>query len=91
MLRDFTGRWILGFSKKLGSSSVLMAELHGILTSLEIAWEQGARHIWIECDSKVVVHLIHDGIAVYHPYYFIIQQIQDFLSRAWSVRISHIW
>ena len=49
--RDGTGGWNLGFSKFLGYSSVLMAELWGIYTSMKLAWEFGWKKVIFELDS----------------------------------------
>ncbi|KAJ1381471.1 Ribonuclease H-like superfamily [Sesbania bispinosa] len=38
VLRDDLGCWLLGFSLNIGSASVLMSELRGIATTLDIAW-----------------------------------------------------
>lgn len=37
VLRDDSGRWIIGFTRGIGEGSVLTAELWGIITSLEVA------------------------------------------------------
>ena len=55
LLRDQDGRWISGFSFKLGTCSVLVAELWAILHGLRLAWEKGVRKLTVETDSLVTL------------------------------------
>src|SRR5689334_1263909 len=53
VLRDDKGAWLHGYVRNLGSCSVVMAELWGIIDGLSLAWEQGYRRVWIETDSQI--------------------------------------
>lgn len=74
VIRDAIGTWLGGFSKNLGSSNVLMAELRGIYTALEIAWEKNFTQVWIESDSPAV-RLANEECPNLHAYYVIIMAI----------------
>lgn len=45
VLRDKLGRFMFGYAAKLGSCSVLEAELWGILHGLMIVWSRGFRNL----------------------------------------------
>ena len=47
LLRDSIGHWISGYCINIGESSVLMAELWGLVQGLRIAWEAGIKHLSI--------------------------------------------
>jgi ribonuclease HI len=45
----------------LRSSSVLFAELMGVLLAAQFSWKQGAKRLWIETDSAIALQLITKG------------------------------
>ncbi|KAJ1441395.1 Ribonuclease H-like superfamily [Sesbania bispinosa] len=72
VMRDYNGIWLGGFSFNIGSSSVLMAELRGIIFTLNIAWERGFLKVWIESDSLTAVELINKGEFQNYPYAYVL-------------------
>lgn len=64
VLRDASGSWILGFSKSIGNCNSFEAELWGLLTGLEVAWDVGFKKICMELDSKAIVDLFVKGDSV---------------------------
>ncbi|PKI41703.1 hypothetical protein CRG98_037905 [Punica granatum] len=58
ILRNSSVGWIIGFMQSLGVSTVMVAELWGVLTGLELAWNVGCRRLILEIDSMVVLTLI---------------------------------
>ncbi|KAJ1388403.1 Ribonuclease H domain [Sesbania bispinosa] len=91
IIRNHLGGWLLGFQENLGSASVLMAEMRGIINGLEVAWSLGAEKVLLECDSMVDVKLVTDGVSDVHPYSFLVKRIRDLLVRHWEVKVCHIW
>lgn len=89
VFRDCSGRWVKGFTKYLGSGSVLASELWGILMGLSVAWEMGVQPLWIESDSMVAVNLIMGGCVITHPFYNIVNRIRNLHGRNWTVRLTH--
>lgn len=51
VLRDRSGRWLLGFCKKLGTSYILMAELWVIISTLELIEKEIFPTAILESDS----------------------------------------
>ncbi|XP_039008432.1 uncharacterized protein LOC120136477 [Hibiscus syriacus] len=41
VIRDYTGNWMTGFHKCVGITNPLQAELWGVFTGLQIAWNYG--------------------------------------------------
>ena len=70
--RDGTGGWSLGFCKFLGHASVLMAELWGIYTSLQLAWKVWLEESHFEMDSELEVGLINKGCSHNHQCWTIV-------------------
>lgn len=60
VIRDQVGNWLLGYSRHLGSCSILEAELWGIFEGINMAWSLGVRRIEVECDSKMALQLVAD-------------------------------
>jgi ribonuclease HI len=52
VLRGEHGEWLCGFSKYLGSCSVYISELWGVLLGLESAWTCGFKRVELQMDSK---------------------------------------
>nr|KYP57461.1 Putative ribonuclease H protein At1g65750 family [Cajanus cajan] len=54
VLHDEKGTWVRGFCRKLEPCSIMEAEMHVVLTSLEIAWEYGTKNLCIETNCRGV-------------------------------------
>lgn len=90
VLRNEVGSWLGGFSFNIGSSSVLMAELRGILAALDIAWGKGFLKVWIESGSLSAIELIDKVEFRNHPYAYVLNQISWWKSKPWELKFSHI-
>lgn len=55
MFRDYSGAFLGCFSKYLGLSFALHAELMAAMIAIEAAFERGWIRLWLECDSQLVV------------------------------------
>lgn len=58
--------YLFGFCRKLGFSSVLMAELWAVLTTIIVSLGRGLRKLIIESDSQTEVKLILESLS--HSY-----------------------
>uniref|UniRef100_A0A2N9F7H7 Reverse transcriptase domain-containing protein n=1 Tax=Fagus sylvatica TaxID=28930 RepID=A0A2N9F7H7_FAGSY len=56
IIRNHTGGWIKGFSRKIGVTNSLAAELWGLRDGLILAHQQNIKKIIIELDAKAVSH-----------------------------------
>jgi len=61
LLRDFDGRWIKGYTKKIGLCDTFYAELWGMYMSLDIVWRENVTHLIVESDAKILVDMITDS------------------------------
>jgi ribonuclease HI len=64
ILRDCTGAYKGGFSSKLAHSTVLHAELMGIILAMEMVLEKGWSRLWVEIDSQLAIRASRDHSIV---------------------------
>ncbi|KAG7537137.1 Zinc finger CCHC-type superfamily [Arabidopsis suecica] len=91
VIRDEEGLWLGGFALNIGICTAPLAELWGAYCGLVIAWEKGFRRVELELDSELVVGFLQAGISEVHPLAFLVPLCQDFLSRDWVVRVTHVY
>lgn len=61
VIRDWTGRWIAGFSRKIGITSSLMAELWAIRNGLMLCVDRNLVMVEIELDAKSIVDMLENS------------------------------
>ena len=54
-MRDENGKWLAGFSKRIGISTSFVAELWGLREGLILCNDLNAPFLVVELDAKVVV------------------------------------
>ncbi|KAK7291983.1 hypothetical protein RIF29_07579 [Crotalaria pallida] len=91
LIRDGEGRWIIGYARRIGVTTAYKAELWGILTGMQVAWNDGIRNIIIESDSLTIVNLMnkensHEGPSSYNS---LISHINMWRRKAWNINFSH--
>ncbi|KAG7558418.1 Ribonuclease H domain [Arabidopsis thaliana x Arabidopsis arenosa] len=91
VVRDGEGNWCSGFALNIGICSAPLAELWGVYYGLYIAWERGITCLEVEVDSEMVVGFLRTGIDDSHPLSFLVRLCHGFLSKDWSVRVSHVY
>ncbi|CAL1405542.1 unnamed protein product [Linum trigynum] len=62
----------------------------GIAIGLRMAWEEGARQIQVQTDSRTSMELIWESAGT-HPHYILVSQILQLLSRDWQVELKHVF
>lgn len=65
MIRNHTGKWILGFQKQITAFSSLQTEIHAIHEGLQIATKYGLFPLEVETDSTEVIKAIHQNHLVF--------------------------
>ncbi|KAF7842450.1 RNA-directed DNA polymerase [Senna tora] len=91
VLRDGSGRWILGFTRRMGRGNSTMAEAWAIKTGLEKAWELNLKRVIVESDSLSVINMIKKGLEDCHPLNPIINGIRYMASLNWEVTFDHVF
>ncbi|KAJ1379745.1 Ribonuclease H-like superfamily [Sesbania bispinosa] len=89
--RDSTGKWILGFIRRLGRCSINMAELWAIYTAIIQGRNANMAKLWIESDSYIGVSLINRGCSDHHPCRQLVQLIRRLIIDHGQIKISHIF
>ncbi|KAL4377801.1 hypothetical protein GQ457_02G014870 [Hibiscus cannabinus] len=89
VLRDVDGRWLMGYSKRLGVCSILDSKLWGLLEGLLSVWSLRIHYLVVETDSMDAYCILTEssiacGGSTLVPY------ILELLSRPWEVRMSHV-
>ena len=60
VVRDWIGRWIVGFTRKIGITTGLLAELWAIRDGLMLCIERNFSKVEVELDAKAVVDMLID-------------------------------
>ncbi|KAJ1393406.1 Ribonuclease H domain [Sesbania bispinosa] len=87
--RNSLGRWMFGFSRRLGSTTINMAELWGIFTAIGIAVDKGISNLWIESDSKIAVDLVMKGCSDDHPCNQMVRFIRSAMQCHSTIILTH--
>ncbi|GLT36867.1 hypothetical protein SLA2020_112150 [Shorea laevis] len=90
LIRDSWGNWILGFSRRIGWSSILVAELWAIRDGLQLAVSRNFSHLLIETDSLSAVNLLSNDSIDNHPLSSLVFDCRDLLRCIPHVKISHV-
>ncbi|CAN1129287.1 Putative ribonuclease H protein At1g65750 [Linum perenne] len=91
LIRDYLGRCYFAFSSNLGSCSIARAELHGIATSLRLAWDVGFRSVLVQSDSQTALALVLDEGPPQHQHTNEVLTIRELMNRDWVVNLSHVF
>lgn len=89
LFRGTDGHWLCGFSRHLGSCTAFVAELWGVLTGLELAWERGFRRVELHVDSTAVVHTLTVSTEGSMMGRILVQRIRRLLQQDWEISIAH--
>ncbi|XP_031402735.1 uncharacterized protein LOC116212324 [Punica granatum] len=89
VLRKEDGVWTASFARNVGIATAVVAELWGVLSGLELAWELGYRLVLLEVDSLLVTRLIAGSGPRAPQLRTIVREIRSWLERDWQVEVSH--
>ncbi|KAJ1414559.1 Ribonuclease H domain [Sesbania bispinosa] len=91
LFRNETGAWLGGFVRNIGTASITISELWGILSALQMAQSLRVKYLCIETDSKTAVAFISKGVVDSHPCRAIILAIKSLMDSVGVVNISHTY
>lgn len=89
LVRDSTGKWLVGFMVHRGVCSNMVAEMEAVRFGLNLAWEEGYRNIVCEVDALVALELFATADVSVHPLGSLIADVRQLRSRGWSCTFSH--
>ena len=61
VIRDDCGRWIKGFSKRIGIISNLVAELQGLREELMLCCKLNISSLFVELDAKAIMNVLSNS------------------------------
>jgi len=91
IFRDADGKWIKGYTKKIGACDALHAEMWGLYLGMEMAWREHIDHLIVESDSKILINMISDKFKFNGNIPILVQRIRKLLRMEWHVKINHTW
>ncbi|KAF7842214.1 reverse transcriptase [Senna tora] len=91
VVRDNSGRWITGFTKRLGHGSAFQAEIWAILLGLRFSHDKGFPKVIIETDSIMALNFVQSNTDIQHPLGGIRARIRELLSMDWQVKLVHTY
>ncbi|GAU49093.1 hypothetical protein TSUD_137780 [Trifolium subterraneum] len=91
LLWDSNGKWIKGYSRKIGSCDALHAEMWGMYVGMNLAWSQRITHLHVESDSKVLIDMVTERIKLNGSTPTLVVRIRNLLALSWQVILSHTW
>ncbi|KAK9990476.1 hypothetical protein SO802_025461 [Lithocarpus litseifolius] len=91
VIRDWTGRWIVGFSRKIGIATNLMAELWAIWDGLMLCVDRNLVMVEIELDAKSIVDILQNSQYTNNSLSAIIENCRYLISIIPQIRIKHCY
>lgn len=91
ILRDHQGRFLAGYSVKLGNCSILKAELWGMLHGIKIAKDRGYNKVLLESDSEVAIGLLNKGCRPHHPCSPLVHEILQVVGQDQNFHWRHVY
>ncbi|CAN1843405.1 Putative ribonuclease H protein At1g65750 [Linum perenne] len=91
LIRDDQGRFITAFASKLGTCSIVRAEIWGVIEGMELAWSYGIKQLRVQSDSATAVTLLSNSEQCSHQHSNLIRRFQELKLRQWDVTIEHIY
>lgn len=91
LIRDAEGKWIRGFCRFLGSSSVLRAEAWGLLEGVRLALDLALDSMELECDSRILVDSVLGRCAICPEIRRMVLGIRQCLNGFRRWKLTHVW
>ncbi|GLT58567.1 hypothetical protein SLA2020_314490 [Shorea laevis] len=90
ILRDYQGRWVVGFLRNIGHTTALAAELWAIKDGLSIAKSLQLQNVILETDCRVAYILLSDNLNPFHPHSTLLMDCRDLLRTIPQVQMKHV-
>ena len=91
LLCDPNGTWVQGFSKPLGTATILMAELWALREGLRMARQLNIYYLIVNVDSFDVVKLFSSSSSTNRLTWPLVAECKDILQAFEQVRLSHCY
>ena len=91
VIRDWSGNWIVGFSRKIGIAMSLLAKLWAIQDGLMLCFDRSLAMVEVELDAKVVVDMLTNPQYSNIVIASLIKDCRYLISQIPQVRIKHCY
>ncbi|GAU36844.1 hypothetical protein TSUD_213680 [Trifolium subterraneum] len=91
LFRDSDGRWLKGYTLRIGDCDALHAEMWGMYTGMKMARRQGYTHLIVESDSKLLIDMVTGRCKLNGNSPILVKRIQDLSNLQWHVIFQHTW
>ncbi|XP_028752652.1 uncharacterized protein LOC114712303 [Neltuma alba] len=88
-ISDYRGHWKGGFQRKLGTMPSTAAEIHAMLTRLQLCKQLGYSKIKLYTDSAEALHLLLTDCEPSHPLREMVQDLRNLIFDNWDIEILH--
>jgi len=89
LIRDTNGNWLFDFFVSCGITTNMNAELQTIFHDLQMAWNNGFRHVECESYCQSTLTLIKEEFSTTHPHAPVIDLIKRFIDYPWPLTFHH--
>ncbi|GLU18716.1 hypothetical protein SLE2022_350000 [Rubroshorea leprosula] len=80
----------MGYTRKIGWSSILVAELWAIRDGLRLAIDRNISHLIVESDFSTAICLLSEDPSESHPFSTLILDCRDMLQQIPHVKVVHV-
>ena len=91
VIRDWYGRWVVGFSRKIGVTTSLLAELWAIRDGLMLCIDRNLAMVEVEVDAKAVVDMLAKSQYSNNAVAPLLEDCRYLVSKIPQVRINHCY
>lgn len=91
VIRDWSGRWVVGFSRKIGIATSLLAELWAIRDGLMLCIDRNLAMVEVELDANAVVDMLANPLYSNNAISPLIEDCRYLVSQIPHVRIKHCY
>ena len=90
LIRNNEGGWIRGYSRSIGYTISVMAELWALRDGLTLATQLGIRYLEVELDAKVIVEMLNnvDSSKKFSP---LLLDCKSPIASLTQVRVAHVF
>ena len=91
VIRDWSGNWIVGFSRKIGIAMSLLVKLWAIQDGLMLCFDRSLAMVEVELDAKVVVDMLTNPQYSNIVIASLIKDCRYLISQIPQLRIKHCY
>ncbi|XP_021286690.1 uncharacterized protein LOC110418322 [Herrania umbratica] len=90
LIRDRSGKWIVGYNLNLGRCSSLSTDLWALFQGIKFTWDRGYRKVLVESDSVAAVECLRKAPSLLDSNIALIKSCRDLLNRKWDCKVHPI-